>query len=505
MYSRTIGWNLLANLLGQGWATVLALLAVPIFLHFLGADGFGLIGFYMTMATLLSVMDGGMAASATREAATLSAVGEDARGVLRETLRSIETLFALIAVSTGTAYALLAPAIAKHWLQVPEARMPEMTQALSLMGGALALQFMQGFYNSCLVGLQRQVLLNGVNAVLGTLRIGGAALVIWLWSPTASTFFAWQFAIGLLSAACMCWVTWNALGGAHGARPRLGALRRSGHFTMGVGATNLLGLILTQLDKVILSKLLPLQTYGYYMVAWTAGTLALRAAGPVFNAYYPALTSLAHISGSTSRIRHAYIEGSSLLSIAVAPITAFLVLFGSPLLHFWTGDATLANAAALPLAMIALGTMANACMHLPYALQLAHGRTRLPLIQNVIAVVLLPAITYFSTVHYGLTGASVSWLTLNLGYILFTPSLALRGLIDNAAGIWYWRCIVIPLAISIAISAIGHAIAKQVPGNLPTIAIGVASLLLSLVACTRFSHVAPWRLLFGLKGSETAP
>ena len=107
--------------------------------------------------------------------------------------------------------------------------------------------------------------------------------------------------------------------------------------------------------------------------------------------------------------------------------------------------------------------------------------------------------------HYGLTGASVSWLALNLGYILFTPSLALRGLIDNAAGIWYWRCIVIPLAISIAISAIGHAIAKQVPGNLPTIAIGVASLLLSLVACTRFSHVAPWRLLFGLKGSETAP
>lgn len=495
MSNRRIGRNLLANLFGQGWMAILALLVVPIYLHFLGADGFGLIGFYMTLSALMSVLDGGMGAAATRDTAMLSSGSEADRAALRGTLRSIEALFGLIAVIAGLGFTFLAPLIARHWLQVPEGRMQEMTHALSFMGGALALQFAQGFYSGCLIGLQRQVLLNGSNAFFATARSGGAALALWLVSPTASTFFAWQLVIGLASLATMHMVSWRALGGHGRVRPRIGPLCRSARFALGAGTTNLLGLVLTQLDKVLLSKLLPLQAYGYYMVAWTAGTLALRAAGPVFNAYYPALTKLAQEQGTRRALRDTYLQGASLLSVMVAPVTATLIIFGDPLMVAWTQDENLAGAAAIPLTMIALGSMGNAYMHLPYALQLAHGKTRLALTQNIIAILLLPPITYFTTTYHGLAGASASWLVLNLGYIVLAAPVAHRGLVDGAMHPWYWRCILIPLTISMLITGSSYAVSLYFQDNISRIACAIIGLMLSLIACSKFLWMDVLQLL----------
>ena len=49
-----------------------------------------------------------------------------------------------------------------------------------------------------------------------------------------------------------------------------------------------LSVILTQMDKVILSRMLPLETFGYYSLA---GAVAMKALGylvlPVFNSVYP--------------------------------------------------------------------------------------------------------------------------------------------------------------------------------------------------------------------------
>lgn len=493
MSSPTIGRNLLANLLGQGWTALVALLAVPVFLHFLGADGFGLIGFYMTLSALLAVLDGGMGAAATRATATLSSTNEEERTFVRETLRSIEVLFGIVAVATGVAFALLAPLIARDWLQVPAARVPETTHALSFMAGALAIQFVQGFYSGCLVGLQRQVLLNGINALFSTLRSGGAVLVLWLASPTVSAFFAWQVVVGLVSLVFMHVASWRVIGG--GVRPRLVALLRSGRFALGVGATNVLSLVLTQLDKILLSRLLPLQAYGYYMVAWTAGTLALRAAGPVFNAYYPALTALARKAHAKPRIERMYMQGASVLSVAVAPLTAVLVLFPEPLLLAWTGDTGLATSAALPLAMIALGSMGNAYMHLPYALQLAHGRTRIALLQNLVAVALVPPITWFGATRYGLAGASLSWLLLNAGYIMFTAPIAQRGLVDYAIRTWYWRCIAAPLVLSMAIGGVLVAASMFMHDRFAHIGMAGLTLCLSIAACAKFARADVRRLL----------
>src|SRR4030095_7086517 len=140
---------------------------------------------------------------------------------------------------------------------------------------------------------QRQVKLNVVNIVCATLRGVGAVLVLSLIAPTVQYFFAWQCIIGFVSVFWLrhsLWASVSRDAAFHWFNFK--ALTQVGRFTAGVAGINILSFLLTQIDKIILSKILPLSTFGYYTLAWTLGTFAYRFTAPIFNAYYPRITQM---------------------------------------------------------------------------------------------------------------------------------------------------------------------------------------------------------------------
>lgn len=89
-------------------------------------------------------------------------------------------------------------------------------------------------------------------------------------------------------------------------------------FAAGAGGITLFGVILTQMDKVVLSKVLPLDAFGYYVLAATvAGGLQLFIR-PVYTAVFPRLSALVASEGEVA-IAHAYHWGSQLMATLVAP------------------------------------------------------------------------------------------------------------------------------------------------------------------------------------------
>jgi O-antigen/teichoic acid export membrane protein len=483
--------NLTANALGQGWSALVAISSVPFYLYFVGAEGFGLIGFFVTLCATLAVLDGGLGATVTRASTTLSALKGIQREQLLISLRTIETFFWAIAAIAGLAVILLAPFIASDWMKVSSAKIEATTDALRFMGVAIALQFPVAFYVGSMVGQQRQVCLNIINSLATTARAFGAVMVLWLLSPTVVAFFAWQCAIGVLTLISLYIATWHSVSAQGLARFKLASLRSSGRFTAGIGAINVLALLLTQTDKIILSKILTLQYFGYYMVAWTAGTAALRLTGPIFNAFYPHITQLASRDSSAHELLCGYLSGAKLMATAVVPLTLWIAFFGKNLLFLWTRDSNLAAAVYLPLAFICLGTMFNALMHLPYALQLAQGRIRIPLVQNIIASLLVVPLTIYLANKYSLPGAALPWLLLNLGYILFSAPLMYKTLLSEARRPWYVTAVVKPIIVVTAITAIFFLISTFFSDEIGTIALAATSLIVSYLACARMSG---WKL-----------
>src|ERR1044072_2169335 len=60
-----------------------------------------------------------------------------------------------------------------------------------------------------------------------------------------------------------------------------------GRFALGMFGITLLALILVQADKLILSRLLSLEAYGYYMLAATVTGMLYSLSVPVTQAIYP--------------------------------------------------------------------------------------------------------------------------------------------------------------------------------------------------------------------------
>jgi hypothetical protein len=95
-------------------------------------------------------------------------------------------------------------------------------------------------------------------------------------------------------------------------------------------------------------------------------------------------------------------------------------------------------------------------MHLPYALQLAHGWTKLSFYLNVIAVIVLVPAIYFATLHWGAVGAAGVWIVLNSAYLSVGVQLMHRRLIMKEKWHWYLNDVGKPLIAVLIIISLGR-------------------------------------------------
>jgi len=443
--------NILANYLGQAWTAVMGLVFVPVYIRYLGMEAYGLIGIFTLLQAWLTLLDMGMTPTLNREMSRYTAGAHSAQSI-RDLLRTMEFICFGIAVFLGVLIWLSASWLASHWLQTEKIPTSTLAQAISIMGLVIALRFIEGLYRSAIIGLQKQVWLNMAGAVLATMRSGGAVLVlIWI-APTIQLFFLWQGIASIVTIMVFIAATYQYLPvSKHRSHFSLLQLKTIWRFAGSMMAITLLSLLLTQVDKLILSRLLNLELFGYYTLAGTVVTAGLGSLiTPITQAYYPRFTELV-TQGNTTELITIYHQSAQLVSVLIIPATLMLIFFGKNLLLLWTGNALLAENVAPLLALLAFGTMLNILMHIPYILTLAYGWTSLGIYQNIIAVVLLVPSTIWASLHYGAMGAAWIWIILNAGYILITIHFLHNRLLIKEKWRWYGKDIMLPTSGAIAV------------------------------------------------------
>jgi O-antigen/teichoic acid export membrane protein len=475
--------NLFANFAGSGIAALLQLVFIPFYIKFLGMEAYGLIGFYIMLQSVLQVLDLGLGPTMNREMARYS-VSQEKTGEARDFTRTLETVYWVLGISAGAVIAGAAPLIAAGWIHAGTLPLPMVVRALTLMGGLASLQLPLSFYQGGLMGLQRQVLLNGVKISMSAMGSGGAVLILWLVSPTITAFLAWQLAMAALQAAVLRWSLWNSLPAA-GHKPRFSPnlLRNVWRFAAGMSGIAVSTIILTQLDKILLSKLLPLKTFGYYALATAVGNGLYILITPVFNATFPNLSALV-ASRDGEGIRNLYHRGTQIIAALVFPFAAFLAFFPEDALSIWTGSVETAHAAAPIVRFLVMGTAINGIMSLPYALQLAHGWTKLSLLITVALIVTMAPSIYAMSLHFGAVGAASIWLLLNLINLAVGLPLTHRRLLPGEALCWLFEDVAPPLAVSVAMMGFARGFLTTDPSRRFFNALELSGLLLVVVALT---------------------
>lgn len=428
--------NVIANMLGGGWTAILSLAFIPLYIRFMGIEAYGLVGFYVTLQVLFSVLDMGLTTTISRELARLSAFGNKGALEMRNVMRTLEMVYWALASLIVMIVVLAAPWIATSWLDSRQLTPETVQTSVMLMGAALAFRMPYGFYSGGLIGLQRQVLLNYVRVAVETLRSGGSVLVLWLVSPTITAFFIWHAVAGVFGVLLIYAVVWQCMPkSTEVSRFSIPLFRRLWRFGAGMSGIAILSLLLVEMDKIILSKMLPLEEFGYYMLASMVAMGVNLLIVPVFSAIQPRLTQLV-ASEDKHAVLHLYHKGCQMMTALVMPVALILCLFSEEVLWIWTQDASIAKNSAPLLSLLIIGTAFNAQMNIPYALQLAHGWLKLSIISNMVAVaVLVPALIWMIS-SYGVIGAASIWAILNIGYVLFNLPIVHAKLLPGEFAQW---------------------------------------------------------------------
>lgn len=448
-----MGRNLVAGLANSVWSALIGLAVVPFYLKYLGIEAYGLIGFFVTTQAVLSILDMGMAPTINREVARCSASGN-----LQEAGKLLHTL-AVVYWSMAGAIALLilafAPWIAEYWLQSKQFSPLTISHAVMLMGLVVACRWPIGLYQGALIGAQRLAVSSGINMVMVTIGSLGAVAVLALVSPTIEAFFFWQAGIGLVYAITMRSAAWRIIGKIEQNSFDIGKLRSVWRFTAGMSVIGLTSLVFTQLDKVILSKMLGLEEFGHYMLATVVVSGLYVLVTPLFNVMYPRFSALV-VTGEIEKLKDLYRLSTRMLATALFPIAMVLAVFAEDLVFVWTNNPNIASNVAPVIALLAIGTALHGVMHLPYALQLAYGMTRLPLTINAILMVVLVPLIIILAMKYGAQGGAMAWLVLHVLYVLLGAWLTHRSLLKEVGVKWLLQDVGIPLMLSILIGLIGY-------------------------------------------------
>lgn len=478
----SVRFNIVANFSGRLWTSLLSLAFVPIYIKLMGVEVYGLLGIFMSMTALLSLLDMGLSATLSRELSRMSSDKNSAQEA-RDLVRTFEVVYWCAGAVIGIMIILLAPLLAKHWINAGDVGIETVQTALMIMGMSVAFQWPASIYSGGLMGLQRQVVLNVMRSLMATIQHGGAFLVLTLISPSILAFFFWQAFAGLLTTFVLGVGVWKCLSPSErAAKFDRTCLLKNWRFATGITGITLVTMLLTQLDKIILSKMLSLESFGYYMLAFNIANNLNIFVTPIYSALFPKFTQLVS-AGDIGQLTSFYHKGTRLLATLMLPVVMTLVVFSNEILELWLNDPVVSQNTQSIFVLLLIGTAMNSLMVLPYALQLAHGWTRFSIYKNLIASVLLVPLLLVLVDWYQGVGAAVVWLILNLGYLMIEVPIMHKRLLKNEMQSWYVLDIIKPLfLISVVVFCFNMVMPDQASQFIQLSCIVMALVISSLVA-----------------------
>jgi O-antigen/teichoic acid export membrane protein len=457
----TLRKNITANYLSQIYITVIGIVMVPLYLKYVGAEAYGLVGFFSMLQAWFNLLDLGLTPTMARETARFRGGALDAL-TFRRFVRALEGLFFVLALFGGGILLLLSGLLATNWLNVQQLPTSEVLFSIKMMSIAVSFRWMSGLYRGQISGSERLVWLSGYNSIIATMRFGGVLLVLIFIGTTPSVFFSYQLCVALIELAGLMVMSYRLL-------PSIPEGERSAwswaplkpvlRFSLTIAFTTSVWVLVTQTDKLVLSKILSLAEYGYFSLAVLVANGVMMISGPISSAIMPRMAKM-EAEGDHAGLIRIYRQSTQLVAVIAGSACVTVAFCAEPLLLAWTGDKVLARHAVSILVLYAIGNGVLAISAFPYYLQYAKGNLRLHLIGNAGFIVLLIPSIIWSASHYGGVGAGYAWLVMNIIYFIAWVPFVHNKFEPGLNTPWYVRDV---LAIVVVASLVGYGMYSVMP------------------------------------------
>lgn len=427
----TIKQNVIYNILGGSWAILLNLLAARVIIRQLGPEAYGLASFGTTLQVLFALFDLGISVTVTREVAT------DTSEDHRQSQRLVQTavsIYWMVAGSIGLLLVLAAPWIVRHWFTFEALDLDTATTAFRGLSLATAFNWPMAAYVSTLTGLQRLGAVNRVRVISVTSYLGGGVILLYL-VPDLAVYMAWNALTSLIALSLYATTTYRLLPGLP-VHPRIfrPVLRHIWQFASQMYLISLLALLFTQTDRFLIGKVLLASQLGFYNIAMIVVTGIAAVQIFIGSALMPAMAADFGRGDLVMLHKHYYKLTQTVVYLTTLPVFVS-IFYGQDLLALWTTAET-AEGAYRALGLLAFGSLLNAGVGACYNLAVATGNVGYLLRVNLTALLPYVAILFALVMNFGIEGAALTWVLLNLYYLVTLMPLAQKRIMVEP--VWTW-------------------------------------------------------------------
>jgi O-antigen/teichoic acid export membrane protein len=410
--------NIIANSIGHGWVTLMGLVFIPFYIYYLGMEAFGLVIMFSLLQSAFLMLDAGMTPTLTRAMAGFN-TEINLKNEILNLLRSIEIVTLIISIVSVFCIFIISEWIAIKWIKIEKLSEDIVENSILYMAILVTLRLFEGIYRGCLIGLQKQVILNVIGGGIATFR--GLLTIVLLSniSPTIEYFFISQIIVSSLAVVIYAYVVYERLSVIY-MRPRFSVqiLIKNKNYTIGMFGTTILSYLLTQTDKIILSTLLPLEKFAYYGLASIVSGIIFHVITPIWQGFTPRLNQFASLKDKKLFINDFHMA-SQLITIIAGSFFALLYLYSPNIILLWTNDIIISNATSKVLGILAFGNLLNALMWVPASAYHAYGFTKVSLLLNLYSLFYIIPSLFIVVPIFGVDGAAYIWVALNSGYHIF--------------------------------------------------------------------------------------
>lgn len=430
--------NVIANYVGQAYKALIGIIMMPIYLSYLGSEAFGLIGFYVMLQSWMQLLDLGMKPTLARESSKYRA-GSIGIIELRTVLRTLEVIFVSTGILVAVGIILSSNYIAISWLNVINLDLSSVSLAIVVMAIIVAARWVSSLYTGVLAGLERQVWINSFEIVFNTLRFVFVLIPFEVYGARIEVFFIYQMIISICELITISIFTYSNFDNL---KEKISysfeVLKKIYKFSFAIAFGSIIWVVVTQIDKLVLSKYISLEEYGYFSLAIVISNGVFVLGNAIGSAIMPRMTIYSE-QKKYKELENLYFLAIEIVLLIVVPISALLVFYGEEILYLWTKDLVAAKNASEIMKWYVLGNAMVSMGAFAYYLQYAKGDLKLHLRGNIIyAIILIPLQIYMAS-NFGPIFTGILWFIVNLFVVLFWIGFIHKRFLVGKHLLWLWR------------------------------------------------------------------
>ena len=402
---RLLAWNTLWNLIGNGAPMIVALFSIPILIHKLGGDRFGVLALAWALIGYAGLFDIGLSRALTQLVAKKLGKGEEHEvPQLVWTSLLLMLLLGLVGAAVITA---ISPWLVHHAFKIPEKLQSESLRAFYLLGLSIPVVISTAGLRGLLEAHQRFMMVNALRIPLGVFTFVGPLLVL-LFSrclvPVVGILVAGRF-LGCLAHLWLCLrvvpelrrrIIW------HG--PSAGPLLRIGGW---MTVSNIVGPLMVTLDRFFIAGLVSVAAVTYYATPFEVVAKLWVISSAISGVMFPAFSLCGELSSDRTSLLY---RRALKYTIAILVGLTTILLFGARAgLSLWLGPDFAAHSFRIA-QLLLIGACALGIAALPFALIQGLGRPDIPAKLNLIEIPLYLGGLYWSVQNFGVVGAATAWM-----------------------------------------------------------------------------------------------